>query len=91
MKAARAARGKTAKIRTFRKNSKIRNAWRKNSRIRNAFRKNSTAFRGHRYNAAKTPHEAWACALVVSWRLAAKPRQSFAAIAHPGPMQERDN
>ena len=51
--------------------------------------RDSTAFTGHRYNAARTPDETWGCARMVSRGVAAKPQESFAAIAHLGPMQER--
>ena len=61
----------------------------KTTKIINAFRNNSTAFAGHRYNAARTPDETWGCARLVSRGVAAKPQESFAAIAHLGPMQER--
>ena len=51
--------------------------------------RDSTAFAGHQYNAARTPDGTWGCARMVSRGVAAKHQESFAAIAHLGPMQER--
>ena len=51
--------------------------------------RDSTAFKGDRYNAVSTPDETWGCARMVTRGFAAKPQESFAAIAHLGPMQER--
>ena len=54
-----------------------------------AFRTDSTTFQGDRYSAVETPNETWGCARMVSWRFAAKPHKSVAAIPPPGPIRER--